>query len=181
MGSVLTQTNQSQALAQDKSSEGLRLNSQWIITSSAVTLVAWLTLIPLGFLVYQSVMTPQTANAPQRFTWNNFVTAYSSAETFSLFLTSVQFATGTAIFALTLGTLLAWMNERTNTPFKSLFYALSIIPLVIPGILFVVSWIMLASPKIGLINLVLRGVFDTDFTFVDVYSLPGIMRPLLFC
>ena len=131
MGSVLTQTNQSQTLAQDKSSEGLRLNSQWIITSSAVTLVAWLTLIPLGFLVYQSVMTPQTANAPQRFTWNNFVTAYSSAETFSLFLTSVQFATGTAIFALTLGTLLAWMNERTNTPFKSLFYALSIIPLVI--------------------------------------------------
>ena len=175
MGSVLTQTNQSQALAQDKSSEGLRLNSQWIITSSAVTLVAWLTLIPLGFLVYQSVMTPQTANAPQRFTWNNFVTAYSSAETFSLFLTSVQFATGTAIFALTLGTLLAWMNERTNTPFKSLFYALSIIPLVIPGILFVVSWIMLASPKIGLINLVLRGVFDTDFTFVDVYSLPGMI------
>ena len=46
------------------------------------------------------------------------------------------------------------MNERTNTPFKTLFFALSIIPLVIPGILFTVAWIMLASPKIGIINLV---------------------------
>ncbi len=171
----MTNTGHSQSLAHEKGGEGLRLNSQWIVTSSAVTLVAWLTLIPLGFLIYQSVMTPQVANAPQRFTWNNFITAYSSAETFSLFLTSVQFAAGTAVFALTLGTLLAWMNERTNTPFKSLFYALSIIPLVIPGILFVVSWIMLASPKIGLINLVLRGLFDTDYTFVDVYSLPGMI------
>ena len=32
-----------------------------------------------------------------------------------------------------LGTALAWMNERTNTPFKALFFALSIIPLIIPG------------------------------------------------
>ena len=46
------------------------------------------------------------------------------------------------------------MNERTNTPFKTLFFALAIIPLVIPGILFTVAWIMLASPKIGIINLV---------------------------
>ena len=39
------------------------------------------------------------------------------------------------------------MNERTNTPFKSLFFALSIIPLVIPGILFTVAWILLAQPE----------------------------------
>jgi iron(III) transport system permease protein len=65
----------------------------------------------------------------------------------------VKFATGTAIFSFVLGTLLAWMNERTNTPFKTLFYALAIIPLIIPGILFTVAWILLASPKIGIINL----------------------------
>jgi len=48
------------------------------------------------------------------------------------------------------------MNERTDTPFKSLIYALSVVPLIIPGILFVTAWIMLASPKIGIINLVLQ-------------------------
>jgi len=39
------------------------------------------------------------------------------------------------------------MNERTNTPFKTLFFALSIIPLIIPGILFTVAWILLAAPR----------------------------------
>src|SRR5215510_11935947 len=77
---------------------------------------------------------------PAVFTLENFQTAYFSAETFRLFFNSVQFATGTAAFSLCLGTALAWMNERTNTPFKRLFFALSLIPLVIPGILFTVSW-----------------------------------------
>ena len=155
--------------------QGPRINSQWAIISGAVTLVAWLTLIPLGFLLWQSFMTPQTAQKPSRFTLGNYIEAYTSPETFDLFVTSVEYAAGAAVLALLLGTFLAWMNERTNTPFKSLFYAMSIIPLVVPGILFVVSWIMLASPKIGLINLVLRALIDTDYTFVDCYTLPGMI------
>jgi len=67
------------------------------------------------------------------------------------------------------------MNERTNTPCKALFFALSLIPLVIPGILFTVSWILLGSPKIGLINLALQKVFSTDAVFVNVYSMAGMI------
>jgi iron(III) transport system permease protein len=92
-----------------------------------------------------------------------------------LFWNSVQFATGTAVLAFALGTLLAWMNERTNTPFKSLFFALSIIPLIIPGILFTVAWILLGSPKIGLINLALQHLFDTEMVFFNVYSMWGMI------
>ncbi len=92
-----------------------------------------------------------------------------------LFFNSVQFAIGAAALSLGLGTALAWMNERTNTPFKKLFFALSIIPLVIPGILFAVSWIMLASPKIGIINVALQGLFDTDTVFVNVYTMAGMI------
>ncbi|HET7298033.1 MAG TPA: iron ABC transporter permease, partial [Burkholderiales bacterium] len=79
------------------------------------------------------------------------------------------------VLAFVLGTLLAWMNERTNTPFKALFFALSLIPLVIPGILFTISWILLGSPKIGLINLALQKVFDTEAVFINVYSLWGMI------
>src|SRR5262249_58691084 len=90
---------------------------------------------------------------------------------------SVQFAIGTAAFSLCLGTALAWMNERTNTPLKRLFFALSIIPLVIPGILFTVAWILLASPKIGILNAALRGLFNTapDYVFIDIYTMTGMI------
>ena len=67
------------------------------------------------------------------------------------------------------------MNERTNTPFKRLFFALSIIPLVIPCILFTVSWILLASPKIGIINLALQWLFADRSRLFNIYSMAGMI------
>jgi len=138
-------------------------------------LVVWLAVVPLAFLLWQSFLTPQTATAPAQYTLENFRAAYLSPDNARLFLNSLEFAVGAAVLSLVVGTGLAWMNERTNTPFKALFFALAIIPLVIPGILFTVSWIMLASPKIGLVNLVLRKLFDTDAVFVDIYTMAGMI------
>jgi iron(III) transport system permease protein len=158
------------------SGEGLpRLELRGPLIAISIAAVAWLALVPLVFLLWQSILTPQTAAAPTQFTLDNFRTAYLSADTARLFVNSVQFASGAAVLALFVGTGLAWMNERTNTPFKSLFFALTIMPLVIPGILFTVSWIMLASPKIGLLNLALQRLFDTDAVFVNIYSMTGMI------
>src|SRR5438132_5934080 len=152
-----------------------RFDSKWVLIGVPVALVVWLSLVPLVFLVWQSFLTPQTAARPAVFTLENFRTAYFSTETFRLFFNSVQYAVGTAVFALGLGTALAWMNERTNTPFKKLFFALSIIPLVIPGILFTVAWIMLGSPRIGILNLMLQKIFDTEMVFINVYTMAGMI------
>ena len=153
----------------------VKTDPQWFIMGGVVSIVSWLALVPLVFLVWQSFRTPDTVRKPAVWTLQNYWEAYSSPETLVLFLNSVQFAGGTAVLALVIGTALAWMTERTNTPLKPLFYALSIIPLIIPGILFVVSWIMLASPKIGLINLFLQGLFGTDTVYVDIYSMTGMI------
>jgi iron(III) transport system permease protein len=152
-----------------------RFDLKWVFIGVSVAIVTYLGIVPLFFLLWQSFFTPQTAAKAAEFTLGNYVEAYSSLETFRLFANSLEFAIGSAIFAFVVGTLLAWMNERTNTPFKTLFFALSIIPLIIPGILFVVAWILLGSPKIGLINLALQNWFGTDFVFVNVYSLWGMI------
>ena len=152
-----------------------RLDLKWAVFGVAVMLVAWLALVPLVFLLWQSFYTPQTATVAAEFTLGNYYAAYSSLETLRLFLNSVQFAAGAALFAFLVGTLLAWINERTNTPFKALFFGLSLIPLVIPSILFTVSWILLASPKIGIINLALQSWFNTDTVFVNIYSMTGMI------
>jgi iron(III) transport system permease protein len=152
-----------------------RIDASWLLIGAPVALVVWLALVPLAFLLWQSVLTPQTASAPAEFTLENFRAAYGSAENARLFLNSLTFASGAAALSLVLGTALAWMNERTNTPFKTLFFALAIIPLVIPGILFTVSWIMLASPKIGLINLALQALTGGNAPFVNIYTMPGMI------
>jgi iron(III) transport system permease protein len=147
----------------------------WIFIALCVAITVYLAVVPLGFLLWQSFFTPQTAEKAAQFTLGNYAEAYGTSETARLFLNSVKFAIGTSIFSFVVGTGLAWMNERTNTPFKNLFYALSIIPLIIPGILFTVAWILLASPKIGIINLVMKGWFGVNEPLFDIYSIWGMI------
>jgi iron(III) transport system permease protein len=148
---------------------------KWVIIGACVALTVYIAVIPLGFLIWQSFRTPQTAAVEAVFTLQNYVAAYGNAETLRLLWTSIQFAAGTSIFAFLVGTVLAWMNERTNTPFKTLFFALSLIPLVIPSILFTISWILLASPQIGIINLVLQGWLGLEEPPFNIYSLAGMI------
>jgi iron(III) transport system permease protein len=140
-----------------------------------VVFAAYIAVVPLAFLLWQSFFTPQTAAKAARFTLDNYAQAYGSADTARLFWTSLQFAFGASLFSFSLGTALAWMNERTNTPFKTLFFALSIIPLVIPGILFTIAWILLGSPKIGILNLALQDWFGLEKPLFNIYSLWGMM------
>src|SRR3954463_55467 len=155
--------------------ETRRFDWGWVVIGLCVAITMYLALIPLGFLLWQSFFTPQTASVPAQFTWGNYAEAYGSGDTARLFWNSVRYAIGTSLFAFVVGTGLAWMNERTNTPFKNLFYALSIIPLIIPGILFTVAWILLASPKIGIVNLVLKNWFGFDGAPFDIYSMGGMI------
>src|SRR6202521_2634634 len=152
-----------------------QVDAKWLVIGVAVGLVAWLALVPITFLLSQSFLTPETATKPARFTLENYRTAYASAETVRLFGNSVAFAVGSAGLAFVIGTFFAWVNERPNPPFKSLFFALSLIPLVIPAILFTVSWILLASPKIGIINFALQGLTGTESVFVNIYSMGGMI------
>ncbi len=148
---------------------------KWIVIGACVAFTVYIAVIPLAFLLWQSFRTPQTATTDAVFTLGNYAEAYGSSDTWRLFWTSIQFALGASLFAFLVGTTLAWMNERTNTPFKSIFFALSIIPLVIPGILFTVAWILLASPKIGIVNLVMQGWFGFEEPPFDIYSLGGMI------
>src|SRR5262245_22459995 len=159
----------------DGASHAPHFDAKWLIIAACVALTLYIAVVPLGFLLWQSFFTPQTAAKAAQFTLDNYRQAYGSEETWTLFWNSLQFATGAALLAFVIGTGLAWMNERTNTPFKGLFFALSVIPLIIPGILFTVAWILLGSPKIGIVNLMLQKLFDTDTVFFNVYSLWGMI------
>src|SRR5215469_11512557 len=152
-----------------------RPDAKWFVVGAAVALAAWLSLVPLGFLLWQSFMTPETATTPGQLTFDNYRTAYWSVETLRLFGNSVAFAAGSAGLAFVAGTFFAWVNERTDTPFKSAFFALSLVPVVIPAILFTVSWILLASPKIGIINVAVQDVFASDLVVANIYSMGGMI------
>jgi iron(III) transport system permease protein len=69
---------------------------------------------------------------------------------------------------------LAYVQVRTDTPFKGLFFAASLVPLIVPGILYTASWIFLGDPGIGLINTL---VFEPllGHSPIDVFSIWGMI------
>jgi len=70
---------------------------------------------------------------------------------------------------------MAWIYERTNTPLKKIFGLMALVPFIIPGILSTVSWMLLLSPKIGLINMTLMKIFALQEAPFDIYTLGGMI------
>ena len=150
-------------------------DAKWIVIGACVALVVYLALVPLGFLAWHSIRAPDANGAAGGFTLGNFRAAYASPDTPRLFGNSLHFAVGASLLSFVMGTLLAWIHARTRAPLRRLFFALSLVPLIVPGVLFAIAWILLGSPKIGLVNLALQRLFATDAVFVNVYSLAGMV------
>jgi iron(III) transport system permease protein len=139
-----------------------------IIVVVVVAAIAYLALVPLGFLVWETFFEDGAL------TLDRFREAYAAVGLGEMLRNSLLFALGTTVFAVTLGTLLAYLIVRTDVPFKPLMFAASLVPLIIPGILHTIAWIFLASPEIGVVN---RWFISPVFggRSFDIFSLWGMI------
>jgi len=138
-----------------------------------ILLVGFLTVCPVVMLVLGSFS--EGLGAFGSFTLEKYVTSYTDPELAKIIVNTALFTVGSALVATVLALFLAYLNTRTNIPFKFLFRIISIIPMMIPHILFSVSWVLLLNPSNGLINLVLRQVFQIEGSLFNIYSLPGMI------
>ncbi len=151
------------------------LSAQTLLQGAVAITVAYLTLVPLLFLIYGSFFTPIVGGEAGVFTLQNYVRAYTDRAALPILLNSIIFSVGTTVVAFAIGTTVAWITERTNTPFRELFLAVSLVPLIIPGILFTLTWIFLLSPRIGLLNQWLMWLLGLQAAPFDVFSLGGMI------
>ncbi len=137
-------------------------------------ILVYLAVLPLFMLVMGSF---QAEVAPREFvyTLKNYQAAYASEYTYSTFKNSLIFASGSAGLSFILGTILAWLTERTNTPLRAIFVPIAVVPLILPGVLESIAWIFLLSPKFGYLNVWLRDLFGLPSMPFNVFSLPGMI------
>ena len=143
------------------------------LTPVLILLVGFLTVCPVVMLVLGSFS--EGLGAFGNFTLEKYVQSYSDPELFGILFNTVVFTIGSAVVATLLALFLAYLNTRTNIPFKFLFRIISIIPMMIPHILFSVSWVLLLNPSNGLINLFLRQLLHLDGSLFNIYTLPGMI------
>ena len=90
--------------------------------------------------------------APTGLTTKYVTEAFREPGTLEMLRNTLVFGVGSAVFATIVGSILAFLVARTDVPLKKLVTAASLVPLIIPGILHTVAWLMLLSPRIGAMN-----------------------------
>ncbi len=139
-----------------------------------ILLLAWLTLVPLAEVFVTSFTSSRSAFAGS-FTLANYTGVFGNPTTYELMWNSVVFAVGNCCVACALGTGLAWVIERTNTPYRRLFYIVTLLPLIVPDIVMTIAWIFLMSPETGALNAALRGAFGLRSPPFNIYTLGGMI------
>jgi len=136
-------------------------------------LVGALTATPIIMLLIGSFSKGLTATGA--FTLEKYIKAYSNPALPRILLNTLIFVLGSAAFASLLAFTLAYLNVRTDIPFKGLFNVIPVIPMMVPHILFAVSWMLLLNPSNGIVNLSIRTLFHTRGSLFNIYTLPGMI------
>lgn len=104
----------------------------------------------------------------------NYYEAFESDAFWSAVWNTVIFAGASTVLAFVLGAFVAWAVERTNMPLARFVGMMMIARIIIPGVLITISWILLASPNIGILNHLIRDIFGVR-NFFNIYSMTGMI------
>ncbi len=143
------------------------------LTPTLIIIVGFLTICPVLMLIIGSFS--EGFGTFGVFTVKKYVEAYTDPALADILLNTMIFTLGSAAMATMLALFLAYMNTRTNIPFKFLFGIISIIPMMIPHILFAVSWVLLLNPSNGILNRIVMEIFGLKSAFFNIYTLPGMI------
>jgi iron(III) transport system permease protein len=133
------------------------------ILAIAVAAGVYLVLGPLAGLLLSAFRAPRDFlpfESGASFSLQNFVDVYADPSIYSGMLpNTLIFAAGSVSFAFVLALAWSWVLERTDIPFRNLFYVLLLVPFLIPSVVMAIAWVFLLAPGTGLINVILRALF----------------------
>jgi iron(III) transport system permease protein len=103
----------------------------------------------------------------------NFTTVLSNPNVGEALVNTLIACGGGTAVAVIIGLTFSWIVVRTNTPCKGFIAAVSMLPLFAPPLVAGIAWVILGSPKTGLINTMFKWI-GLDFR-VDFYTLSGLI------
>lgn len=147
----------------------------FILPAAVTAGLFFLVLLPPLYLFINSFTGSGGAFFPGGLTPGNYIQVLHHPEITALLANSLLFACGSACLACATGITLAWLYERAGLPYKFLIFSLLLIPLVVPGLLFTISWVFLLSPKTGIINHFLVSAAGLPGPPFNIYSFGGMI------
>jgi len=111
------------------------------------------------------------------FSWDAIWRVYFSGELVWPLIATLLLSIVVALLAVGIGAAAAWVVSRTNIPRRNLFELAVISPIFVTPFIGTIAWMVLASPKSGMINVNLRWMLGLpdDAVIVNVMTLAGVI------
>jgi iron(III) transport system permease protein len=145
-----------------------------ILSLALMILLALLVVPPIVILLQLSFTDIAPDGTRGAYTLANYAALFEGARFLGVLWSTILFAAVATFISLLVGGILAWLVERTNTPFKRLAYLTAIVSLGTPYVLYVMAWLFLLG-RTGPINQFYQWLSGTSGALFNVYSLWGMM------
>lgn len=152
-----------------------------VVLSAGALLAVYLVLVPLAMLLATAFRGPAEFlpfETGAGWTLANLRELYSDPVLYARVVPdTVVFALGASVLAFAIGFALAWLVERTDLPAREFWFALILLPFLVPTPVLGIAWIFLLGPHSGWVNVALRTLFGSDATSgpINIFSMPGLI------
>src|SRR5215471_1914056 len=150
-----------------------KVNGVGLFAGGLTVLLVLMVGVPLLMVLLMSLRTGFPGEGGP-LTLANFIVVYSSPGTYKVLLNTLLFAAGTVLVTISFAVPLVWLLMRTDLPLKGTIYVLMTVGILIPVFLRTIAWILLLSPRIGLVNQWAAQLFGLDRPLVSLYNIPGM-------
>jgi len=152
------------------------LFTQERIATTVVSLIVGIAVIlPLITLIFSSFFVLDDMGFDTEPGLENYRILFTDRIIRKAFFNTIMISTGTTILATFLGVSLAWINARTNCPWREKLEPFNLIPFFLSPFVGAIAWHNLAAPKVGLLNNLARDVFGIKGHILNVDNIYGVI------
>lgn len=152
------------------------LVTQESVATIVVSLIVGLAvLLPLFTLVVSSFLVLDPLGFDTTWGLDNYRTLLTDRVIPGAFVNSLIICTGATVLSTFLGVSLAWINARTNCPWRDRLEPFNLIPFFLSPFVGAIAWHNLASPQTGLLNNWARSLLGIEGAILNVNNIFGVI------
>jgi iron(III) transport system permease protein len=144
-----------------------------------VTLAVCLLILPIFFILILGSFRPEKALPFDNvgFTLANYTQLLTDPFAARLFGNTFVYAFSSLAVGMVITIMMIWLVERTDIPYKTFIHVVMFLPIIKPAAISAFGWVILLSPRQGLVNVPLRnllGISGNEGPF-NIYTFPGMV------
>jgi iron(III) transport system permease protein len=132
-------------------------------------------ILPLITLVVSSFRVLDSGGFDTTWGLSNYKTLFTDRVIPKAFVNTLLISTGSTVVATFFGVSLAWINARTNCPWRERLEPYNLIPFFLSPFVGAIAWHNLASSKTGLLNVWAREYLGAETHLLNVNNLYGVI------